>query len=260
VKIEGGVLLGPVPDGKLAANRRHSSFLRDAGGRYSEMTELPPLAVAGGGPSLRGELEHLRQWDGEIWAVGSTYRWLRNQGVDCRFFCCDASPKVADWAKGAEMAVLASECDPGTFEAVGSARVFDLEPGMHGSTSATAAPYLATIQGSPKVTFFGCDSSFSPGVATHVNKDRPKTRRIKVAAAGSLYETTVEYLMQAKFLAEVIIRAPERFASKSSGLLKAMISDIDYDIVALTADLWDHLETLDGRPYKEICQMEPWNA
>ena len=77
-----------------------------------------PVAVVGGGPLL--DLEAVRRWPGDIWAINSTADFLLDRGIDCTFFTTDPHPFKTTAAKR----LLASHCDPSVF--AGDVQMFDI--------------------------------------------------------------------------------------------------------------------------------------
>ena len=202
-----------------------------------------PVAVVGGGPSLEGRLEELRQWPGEIWAINDTANWLMDRGIEATFYTSDPSPMTTR----AERRLLASWCDPSLFN--DQAEMFHLiehdpngVPG--GTTSATRAPALALRLGYLGVHFFGCDSSFEG--RDHVDKHEGLADELIIAADGKTFHTYPQFLMQAENLVTMMKMAPDVFVNKSDGLLKAMLNDDEWSVVAVSDHLKRHLIDVNG--------------
>lgn len=189
-----------------------------------------PLAVVGGGRSLLNHLDELRAWPGEIWSCGSPYQWLKESGVDSVFFNADPMEETIDLARGADVALLADTVNPGVFDVVGRAEVFDLNDYGHGNTSASISAHLAVARGHTEVTYFGCDSSFEG--STHVYKHEDWEAHILVECNGQKFRTKPQLLMQAEMLSAFIRMAPHVFKERSGGLLRAMVADENYDVIA----------------------------
>ena len=109
---------------------------------------------------------------------------------------------------------------------------------------------LAREMGYEEISFFGCDSSF--GDRTHAYMDESYLSFMKVRCAGQIYDTCLPLLYQALCLAEVMREAPEFFRCCSGGLLAALVSDPDYEAVAVRRSTYENLLTEDGRPFHEI--------
>lgn len=192
---------------------------------YINEKPRPPLVVVGGAPSLMAYRNRLERFRGDIWAIGSAFQWCRRQGIDATFFCIDPLPVIAEFAEGAERAIVATNCAFATFEALKDAEVeiFDLQYGLddanHGTTSATAAPWVALKMGYRDVLFVACDSSFDD--TTHLYKDDAEPR-ITVRVGERDYLTTLALYMQAQVLASIIHQFPEFLSCTEDGLLGAM--------------------------------------
>ena len=217
-----------------------------------------PVAVVGGGPLL--DLEALRKWPGEIWAVNRTADYLLSQGIDCTFFTVD-SFAIETVAK---KRLLSTNCNPELF--TDGAECFALsehEEGgiLGGSTSAGRAPLLALRLGFPGVVFFGCEGSFSG--PTHVDRDEPQyTEQLMVRADGKDYKTRPDYALQAEYLSELLREFPQYLTEQSGGLLRAMKNDPDWEVIAISDDLKDSMRENNGGvdlydiPYEKLCQSE----
>jgi hypothetical protein len=202
-----------------------------------------PVAVVGGGPLL--DLEAVRHWPGDVWAINSTADFLLDNGIDCAFITTDPYPLLKTTAA---KRLLASHCDPSLF--VGDVQVFDLHeesaPGvLGGSTTATRAPLLAIAMGYPGCVFFGCESSISG--RTHIDRDceRTKANQIIVRANGKDWLTTPQLLLQAQELAWFIAHT-DVFREECGGLLRAMLKDDQWSVVAVNKAMKDHLIEVNG--------------
>lgn len=208
------------------------------------------LAIAGGGLSLVDALHDLASFD-EVWAINSTAAWLLERGIDCTMITVDPNPPEEFNLCGVEKALLATLCDPRLRAALPGAQLFDMletcpggVPG--GTTTAQRAVALALRQGFFDVTFFGCEGSFAVG-ADHVDRTDAPQEMIVVRADGRDHVTVLEFLLQSQKLAEVIRMAPQVFKERSGGLLRAMCADDDWDIVAVSGPMKEHLERVNGR-------------
>lgn len=210
--------------------RKHAEINRARGLPGVECRDRPPLAVVGGGHSLAHALDELRAWTGEIWACGSPYQWLTVHAIESVFFNADPMDETIDLARGASKALLADTVNPGVFDVVGSAEIFDLNDYGHGNTSASISAHLAISRGHKEVTYFGCDSSFEG--STHLYKDEDWEAHILVECNGQQFRTKPQLLMQAEMLSAFIRMAPHVFKERSGGLLSAMVESEDYDVIA----------------------------
>jgi hypothetical protein len=200
----------------------------------------PRLAIVGGGPSIAEHVDELRAFDGEVWAINGAYQWCRDHGIPASFYTVDALPWLAKDCRGARRAILAAHCDPEVFDALKDAHIEIVRLGddglVHGTTSAGTAPIIAIERGHRHLTFYGCESSF--GDTTHAyGEGRTRPSRLAISCNGQTFVTSPQMLMQAEELSAIIAAAPDVFAERSGGLLRAMIADPDYDISAATRDV-----------------------
>lgn len=207
----------------------------------------PPLAIVGGGPSVLGKIDKLKAWKGDIWACGSAFPWIKEQGIKAIFFNIDPLPEQVEYANGAEQAILSSITDPSVFDAVPNIECFDLvatsEYTNHGLTAVMATPVLALEMGYTAVVYFGCEGSFD--TTTHAyeytNPHSPNMG-IWVRCNGNVYPSSPQYLAQAQMLAEIIRTCPLVFREASGGLLRELIRDEKYEIIAVDQTTHDLME------------------
>jgi hypothetical protein len=195
-----------------------------------------PVAVVGGGHSLSENLAELRDWPGDIWAINSTADWLLDKGIDCTLISLDPTPFKTTAAK----LLLASCC-----EHKENALIWEMaehhEGGVLGGvTTACRAASLALRLGYPGVVFFGCEGSFPTGSQTHVNKD-DGLKSLLIVRAGSDYCTHPELYMQSESLSDLIREFPGVYRELCGGLLRGMVESPDWEIVAVSTELREHL-------------------
>lgn len=244
-----GGKLGPAIDltieGRLPVSFDQVRANMESAGRLS----LPPLpeanspsgrclAVVGGGPSINRPviIEGLKaldrsKWD--IWAINGAFGWCQKHDIEATFFALDPHEIVATWCKGAKRAILADCCDPSVFHNLSDARTNDgwvcwietiKTTGLPaGSSTATAAPYLAAKMGYGEVSFLGCESSFQPE-STHAYGHEERQERLIVCVDGIDHLTALDYFMQAHELSSMIAELPDFLSEESGGLLRAMTS------------------------------------
>ena len=218
----------------------------------SHRKDRPPLAVVGGGHSLKDHLDDLGGWQGDIWALGSTWGWLRGIGIKSTAFCVDPQHELRDMLTGATHAILATCVHPSVLDMLvaSKAKVELFEPfldngekreGMNAAaivTSATAVPALSVQMGYKDVSFFGLDSSYRE--MTHAYMDTPDPYTIKIKLAGESFLTGVEFMKQAEFLASCIRAAPHVYKCRSAGLLRHMVEHgCEWDLTHHTRLLGD---------------------
>lgn len=224
-----------VPVETLERNARHAKTL---GLPMLGEARHPYLAVAGGGQSVADHIEELKAWDGEIWAINGTYKFLRDHGILSRFFTIDPLPGIAGMSANVDSAVMATICDPAAFAAAFHAYVelVDLDDYPCGPTTAATAPIIAITRGHRQVSFFGCESSFGKTTHAYENRDVPL---LEVACHGQTFRTNPQMLQQAQYLAEQIRIAPDVLIDRSGGLLSAMVADPNVDVVAASRSIYD---------------------
>jgi len=231
------------------------------------------LHIVGGGPSARRYTDHYRGITdyrepyktryasmqpvrGDVWAINGTCSWLRSEGIVAVFFTCDALPEVAEFAKGARWAVVASQCDPAVFDTLleGGADIttFDCAHGKiigAGSTTATATPMTGFTLGFKQVVFYGCESSYPRG-ETHAYRHEPRPEEIVVSLGGESFLTAPDFLKQAEELSTLFHMEQEHnpghgakvFSELSGGLLRQMIEyGHDYELEWVSQAVADNI-------------------
>lgn len=145
-----------------------------------------PLAIVGGGPSLKDDIDKLRNWKAqhphaEIWAVNGALGWLIERGVmPDGFVMMDPHHSMAQFLNNppAEPTYyMCSFCDPSVFDCLTGRNVVLWHAGDKlvpppegegvvggGPTVLTRAPMLAYCLGYRDVHLFGADSSYDDGV------------------------------------------------------------------------------------------------
>jgi hypothetical protein len=202
------------------------------------------LAFIGGGHSIGGHVDALRNFDGERWIAAGAFPWCLENGIEGAFMACGAEPSISRLAQGAKRALLASACDPSLFDALKDAdlRLFHLvheplEKMNHGPSTATCAPYQAVRVGFKELIFYGCDSSYPFNGTSHLYEDEKHPYEMVVRCGGEDFKTTPLLLMQAEYLSTVIRAVPKVFKEESGGLLRALVKDPEYDITHGTPQL-----------------------
>lgn len=233
-------ILDPYPSGVVsgfqAINRRLGiPKVGDAG------PVAPKVAAVGGGPSVMSRLDMLRDWDGEIWGINATWRWLREQGIDATFFSVDPGEQIIEWARGAEKAILADTVNPKAFDVVGSAEIAWLGPGgiPNDCSSAATAFMVMAERGHKHITYFGCDCSF--GERTHVYRHEDDPDRVRVVVDGEAFMSRSDLLVIAEALSGFARDYPSLIAVEGDGLLPALVRHGDYDITHVSRSLDERL-------------------
>ncbi len=218
-----------------------------------ESKKRPPLAIVGGGPSVLGKVDELLQWKGDIWIIGSAFPWALANGIKGTFFNIDPLPEQADFAKGAEYAILSTTSDPAVFDAVPNVVAYDLvnrgDYCNHNISAAASTPVLALEMGYMDVTYFGCESSYDCVTHAYEHHDVNDFMLLWCQVGELVYPTNPPFFMQAQELSELIRTCPLVFKEKSGGLLSALIADPEYDMIAVNKTLHDALDfSKNGEP------------
>lgn len=246
--ILGGKLFSPIDlsiVGQLSVTAEEvERNIKNAGGLgLKTYRDIPPanrkLAVIGGGPSINDHIDEIRTFDGDIWAINGAFGWCQKHGIEATFFAVDPHPIVTTWAKGAKRALLETRCDPSVFDMLMAdgceVILFDIadkdqdkpqhERGItaRGST-ATAAPHLACRMGYWAITFYGCESSYPPGMS-HAYCDEARVDQLVIEASGHDYLTAPDFYIQAHELSNMIRELPGYLTERSGGLLSALVKD-----------------------------------
>lgn len=208
-----------------------------------------PLAVVGGGPSVKEHLDELRTWPGDIWAINGACSWLRSCGIESTLLTVDPLPILAEKVAGAKKAILCTRCHPSVFAVLSEAdvRIFDLAQdrpgGIHAScASVLCVPDLATDLGFKDIFFFGCEGSFQ--ASTHLYMNDPQDFRFVVECGGVEYMTLPELYVCTEQLAEMLRMFPKHLKERSGGLLGAMVRNAEHDIVKVSRALLQALSPM----------------
>lgn len=204
-----------------------------------------PLAVVGGGLSAKHSLADLKAWPGHIWAINQTAQWLVSEGrsTDVWMFSVSPTPRIATYLEGIERALLASQCHPDVFQGLAERGAEVLKFHLfEGSGPATApnAVFPSAILGFKEITFFGCEGSFSRDPYFYRYETKPD--QLVVRAGGRDYVTSLDLFITTEVMAAVIREYPERHKERSGGLLRAMLQDPEWGVVAWSESLRDKLD------------------
>lgn len=201
------------------------------------------LAVVGGGPSVVDCIDELRAFDGEVWAINSTFQWCRENGIEAIYYRIDPLPHQPGELDGVTRAVLADMCPPETFEALAGRDVLFAKLGpddiKHAMTAAATAPMIAAVHGYTHLSFFGVDSSWDG--PTHINKNEDRNL-IWVEVDGVEYVTSPGYILQAEWIAEMARSLPNWMTVKGWGFCPALATHGDYNVTHVCRAIHEALE------------------
>lgn len=210
---------------------------------YKPLHDIP-LAVVGGGASTRENLQEIVAWPGHIWGINQSAQWLSQHGrtKDVWLFSVAPTTRLLPFLKGVERALLASQCNPQVFQTLNDlgadVRRFNLFDG-HGPTSVSNTLMPSAMLGYKVLTYFGCEGSFVG--ESHCYRSDAKPEQLIVRAGGKDYVTSVDMYITTQYMATAIREYPERMKEKSGGLLRAMIEDEQWGVVALSEALRDRI-------------------
>src|ERR1700692_1436072 len=165
-----------------------ASFARDTP-RFSNLPNLGkstgPVAIVGGGPSLRHEIGNLKVFPGPIIGCGSSHDFLIENKIPLTYHVnCDPEPIITKWFTKPQFGIIyliASQCHPDLFEALDLCHVrmwhatvikaatnkalcdFRGEPEIPGADFVVGRAWpIAAVMGHKDIHFYGFDCSFPP--------------------------------------------------------------------------------------------------
>jgi hypothetical protein len=230
--------------------KTHSNIDEDTVKRHIESSSVYPkvewgsksgnCAVIGGSPDV--DLDELREFEGDIYALNNTAGYLAENGIKSIFCMCDGTDNYINDG-GMDEALLASRVHPDKFKAK-DIKVWDLYedvpegiPG--GSTITGRTPVLMLKIGYKKVFYYGCDGSFE-GEYTHSGKLNAEyfiNSTILVRANEKDYITCPVLYEQCILMKELMSYCPDNLINKSGGLLKAVLESDDHYCIGVSGQL-----------------------
>lgn len=220
---------------------------------FPEVREQEPhgrrLAVVGGGPSIVGRLDEIREFT-DIWAVNGACRFLREHGIESTLLSLDPCDFLAPRVSGAKRALLATRCHPDVFRAIEGADITlfhattDASNGMWAScATVTVAFHLSMALGYRQSVFFGCEGSFSEASHAYMNEVELQDYRFVVECGGKQYVTAPDLYMVTQQMATFFrLSINDAFTERSGGLLRALIEHDEHDIVKVSRTLMASLK------------------
>jgi hypothetical protein len=232
------------PDNQIKINvRRASKYPRVEWGAL----RYPICAVVGGGPSVLDHIETLKIWNGDVFAINDTGKFLSDNGIPCYVISVDGTRvpfRIGPLVKGALFATRVHRCQFKQFKDL-PIRVFDMAEedkvlGVEGgATTVCRTPHLLLRMGYAGVCYFGFDGSFADDF-THVSghSDSARDNMVIVRARGRDYVTHAGFILQHEYMLYVMKRHSELLHNASGGLFQAMFEDPDgWEVVAVAEDL-----------------------
>lgn len=204
------------------------------------------LAVVGGSPDVVEHLDELRNWDGDIFAVNDTWRYLRDNGIDSILYTIDPAFIAPE---GVERAVLGDGVSPDLISGLSGADITLVKIGtdaiLNFCTSAATVPMFACWMGYKHVTFFGCASSY--GEQTHAYKMDANPKVLWVECGGEDFMTSPGMVMQAEEMARVVREFPEYLTIRGGGFLGALVASGDYNVTHISPEIQQALKDAQER-------------
>ena len=191
------------------------------------------LAIVAGGTSAANHIDELRGWDGDIWAINATHKWLRSKGIESTTFSADPQSVITNILVGSTSAILASHSDPSMFKAMDGKECYIIDGSVSGPTTSVVAAVYAVKAGYDNVHIFGCDGSYGKKT-THVGDGMHYGELIKLNCNENEYETRLEYIAQTEQLVGAIKAFPQFLKNRSGGFLKDLIESGDYTVTNLS--------------------------
>lgn len=216
------------------------------------------LAVVGGAPSTKDNLEELAVWDGDIWGINDTACWLNSLGIKAALFTVDPGHVIDETLDGeclesVQGAILSSALDPSIFEALkGRVSKFHMsETGLPGgipggTNSVGRTSLLALLMGYTEIHYFGFDGSIDTGGHVCNGPYDGRKDQLIVKAGDKTYRTTPEFYLQCQEMSKMIA-FHNVFVNRSEGLLKGMIENPDsWEVVAVSEEVKRNIEENTG--------------
>lgn len=232
------------PDNQIKTNVRRA-------GKYPRVEwavlKYPVCAVVGGGPSVMDYLDELRAWQGDVFAINDTGKYLSDNGIASTIISVDGTRipfRIGPLVKGAIFATRVHRIQFSQLKGL-PIRVFDMAEedrakGVEGGpTSICRTPHLLLRMGYAGIAYFGMDGSFL-GDMTHISGKSLSAHEnmVIVRAGGKDYVTHGGFLLQHQWMLEAFRRHSQFLYNASGGLFRAMLENPDtWEVVAVAEDL-----------------------
>lgn len=211
-----------------------------------------PLAIVGGGPTLKHTISELREFSGTILVCSSAHDYLISQGItpDYAVFC-DAMPSP-QWLKLKRSDctyLLATQCDESLFEHLSDCpivmwhvnaelpeEVFGGRGRIEGGcTAALRSIALGMVLGYTDLHFFGVDSSFEDEKFAYPDDTDPH-EMLEAKINGRIFKTTLPLIAQAQDLQRICTNYGHMFSVTVHG--DSLFADVWKDMRAKTDALF----------------------
>lgn len=200
-------------------------------------TGTGPVAIVGGGPSLRSELENLKAFPGSIIGCGSVHDYLIDQGIPPKYHTLvDPDPIVTQWLTKPHTDVtylVASQCHPDVFTRLSGHDIrlwhafvirddgtgfisFNGEPTIPGGDFVIGRAWpMAAVMGYSDLHFYGFDCSFPIGCKSQHAYDYEWAREEPCWATaehtGEKFATTPGWMAQLNVFMKMLASSAGRF-------------------------------------------------
>jgi hypothetical protein len=209
-----------------------------------------PLAIVGGGPSLKHTLPQLEKFR-DVMVCGSAHDHVIAHGIKPKYAVwCDAMPDP-QFFRNSQIDctyLLATQCDSSAFDALDGHKIlmWDCIFGainsevfgsrlphciVGGSTAAMRAPALGLVLGYSDFHFFGVDSSFEDEDDRHAYEYEDESHLMPARLAeinGRIFKTTNQFVAQAQDFQHILTNFGTKFSVNVYGdsLLAAVWQDM----------------------------------
>ncbi len=206
------------------------------------------VAVVAGGPSVRDQLDELKQFDGFLVAINGTHDWLIENGIiPDAAIAVDPQASLAELFKNPQKDttyLVASNCAPEVFDALAESQVILWHVATNeeyngslavcaGPSAVSSAPYLLYMIGYREIHLYGVDSSLS-SAESHVYRGGIVGERVQVRVGTDVFISTGAFALQAAHLWNLGQAMPDdlRLGIHGFGLAKAIFdADGDFEVL-----------------------------
>lgn len=168
------MVIANVPEEQILRNRAFNT-MRDLPDVVKQEPRGRRAAIVAGGPSLSDDLEELALFDGDIFTVNGTLKYLMGHGITPDFqVMLDARPENIEFLNGADVTYLmCSQVDPSLLDALEDKTVLLWHSALPGckpmpmqiggaTTVGLKAAILAYVMGYRELHLYGFDSCYGP--------------------------------------------------------------------------------------------------
>lgn len=234
---------------------------------YSANKGNLPIALVGGGPSIKDHIEELKNFQGVIVACGSPHDWMISNGIFPHYtILCDPDPITANYLtnpQGTCIYLVATQCDEVVFDKLKANAVYlwhcfnndieafkELDPNFQaiggGCTVGMRALSIVLLMGYSNVHLFGFDSCLGDDDSHHAYGFSTSVEEL-----GTLYEVKLDpdcdkmykaagyQIAQVQDFKDMYMRYNNMFTPvfHGNGLLPDMMANINLEIAKQTKEM-----------------------